>query len=600
MTKFVPAPAAPSPQEPVADEASTAHQESRFTTFDVVAPLLLLLAVIVIKQLFLVPMMQGSLVNADEELYVRFARSIFNHGAYRSPQYPPLFPALIAPAFLAGASWYGAMKIIVSVLASITVLPAYYLARLFVDRYSSLAIALLVAVTMAGQLVLSLAIMSENLYHPLFLLAILLALVRLPKRPWISDVLFGVALGALYLTRYVSLVAIPVLVFAWFLRELDDGDYPSPAILAARLLVVISTAALVYSPWLLLTHWTDATVKDALGFVIASKTNPAQLTFERLMFFVWTYLAYFVLLAAPTLHLLFHAVHQAILDRRGRYARFVLLVFTLTSAFGFAMIRHSWRAYYNYPEPVRIVGRYGIYIALMFTILAAVTFVRLARSDRRQSPYLLAGMFVAHSALLVAAYSFLMTDWLGGTGGNLLRSRSSADFLNLYEIGWPVVGVAVLFAGLTAAALAGARPARKWLVPAFLVGLIAWSAWGIPAFYDLMERHERYAFHARQVAAIAQKANVASGSVFVGSEVEESFELEGAGWTGQFRTGMREFGLKSPSIEIGDVVSPPPNAVYPLIVLRSASATQSGSEIGRYQFRGQEFVVSVESTPAEF
>lgn len=115
-----------------------------------------------------------------------------------------------------------------------------------------------------------------------------------------------------------------------------------------------------------------------------------------------------------------------------------------------------------------------------------------------------------------------------------------------------------------------------------------------------MARHERYAFHARQVAAIAQKANVTSGSVFIGSEVEETFELEGAGWTGQFRTGLREFGFKPTSVEIGDVVSPPPNATHPLIILRGTSARQGGSEIGRYQFLGQEFVVSFESTPSVF
>lgn len=42
------------------------------------------------------------------------------------------------------------------------------------------------------------------------------------------------------------------------------------------------------------------------------------------------------------------------------------------AAFFVAVTRHSWRAYYNYPEFEKIKGRYLIYFPTLFVILGVV------------------------------------------------------------------------------------------------------------------------------------------------------------------------------------------------------------------------------------
>jgi hypothetical protein len=368
-------------------------------------------------------------------------------------------------------------------------------------------------------------------------------------------------------------------------------------VLALRLAIILTAAGGVFGVWVLNLLVQGVEFKDALGFSIASRTNPEQLTFSRLLFYLWNYLAYFTLQAAAILHLLVHALREAWVARRGRFARFTVLVFGLTGAMGFAMVRHSWRAHYNYPEPLRIMGRYGIYFAVLFVILAAVTFVRIVSSKERPPKAFTLGALAFHVAAVVASYAYMLTHHLGGSSGRMITDRGAVDVYRLYLLGQPGLAVALLFALGTACVLLMRQPPR-WAIPAFFAVLIAWSAWGLPAFHQRIEDHQFYAYHARQMAEVVVERDTDADRVFVGEEVLEGTSLTVTRWGNGFRAGLNFWGVPRPPFRTG----PSPDAEQsdrPLetMVLRRSGVDDPSLVFRIYEFRGEQYVIGYETVP---
>lgn len=164
--------------------------------------------------------MVGPWIMIDEIVYSELAKSFAatGHFAVRdvpTSGYGDVYPVLISPAYALFRSIptvYSAIKVIDSLLMSLTAVPAYLLARRVVSMRGALAVAVLtVAVPStfyAG------TIMTENAFYPIFAL-LALALVAALERPRLRNVvLLLLALLLAYETRAQAVAVLPAALTA--------------------------------------------------------------------------------------------------------------------------------------------------------------------------------------------------------------------------------------------------------------------------------------------------------------------------------------------------------------------------------------------------
>ena len=128
-------------------------------------------------------------------------------------------------------------------------------------------------------------------------------------------------LAVLYLTRYITLAAIPFFVLAWWVKPFEgEPGLFKPGWKKFGHLVGMGAALLLlaFSPWLIAGLREGVNLKLVLGFGVASKTDPAQLTLYNLVTWMVLYASYYVLVAAPVLNLLLAAVTQLDLKNGAR------------------------------------------------------------------------------------------------------------------------------------------------------------------------------------------------------------------------------------------------------------------------------------------
>jgi hypothetical protein len=159
---------------------------------------------------------QSPWIVPDELIYAELAKSIAGGGlpAIRDEVtfvYGVGYPALIAPAWLLDdvESAYAVAKVLNAALMSLAAIPAYFLARRFVDERSALVVAAL-AVGIPS-LLYSGMLLTEVALYPTFLLA-LLAVTAAVERPTLFTQ--GAALAVIALAVAIKVVA-AVLVVAY-------------------------------------------------------------------------------------------------------------------------------------------------------------------------------------------------------------------------------------------------------------------------------------------------------------------------------------------------------------------------------------------------
>ena len=258
-------------------------------------PFLLYAGLLLFKLVFIIDNRSMPVIS-DEFRYVRFARSLLEKGSYHSTQYPLAYPLALIPAFLMGSHFYTAIKVLNAVYSSFVPVLMYAIARLYLKPKESAVCGFFSAI-LPFHYVTVMSIMSENLYFPLFLLAIYVLLKDHPRHKIGADVLLGFLIGACYLTRHVTLVTIPVFALVWFVKQLDEKE--KIPVIFLRGFLIVGVMGLTYSPWLIMCVREGLTIKNALGFSIASKTNPEQLTMPRLAQSCMLYVSYIVLGSAP-------------------------------------------------------------------------------------------------------------------------------------------------------------------------------------------------------------------------------------------------------------------------------------------------------------
>lgn len=420
---------------------------------------------------------------SDEFNYEFMSWQLTERGIYDSSHYPLLYPLLMAPAHLFGDNSYFVMKVLNAIYSSFVPVITYKICRLYVEEKPSLACSIFTMV-IPYQYIIPMCLMSENVYFPLFLLAIYLFL-RSYKKNVYEDIAAAVSVGLLMLTRHITLSLIPISALFWFIKQMGKKEKFAKIIL--RGLGICVGIVVVYSPWLITKLMQGHTLKSIVGFGVASNTNPEQLTLPRFGLSFAYYFFYVALMAAPFLGVLVKSVRAIDIKKNERLSCYNQLWFLLMGLIGMLVIastRHSWRVYYNYPEFTKMKGRYVIYVTVLAAILATVTMFYKKVEFKHKWCNILACYIIPLGVLLVA----YLVEIAGKTPisvNTLIDMYDSIDGRRIYYGGKIFFAVAaVSMIGIQAVYDFGKEKLKVYLPVVFGVCIVVTELMGAGEYYE--------------------------------------------------------------------------------------------------------------------
>lgn len=169
---------------------------------------------------------------ADGYLYSKMARSFFNNQDFTvhnqiAIAFPPLYSILISPAYLFSNMQvvYFFMKVINAILSSLIVIPAWLLGKQFLRRREAFLFTILVSI-LPFSFSMTNYIMSENLFYPLILFFIYFFYKSFISAGYKYDILAGITLGLLLITRLISVFLLPmialIILISIFKKSIDQ------------------------------------------------------------------------------------------------------------------------------------------------------------------------------------------------------------------------------------------------------------------------------------------------------------------------------------------------------------------------------------------
>ena len=512
----------------------------------------LYLGFVVLKLIFVSRTSYGPTGRGDEMTYFDMAESFYRgfFSVSQSHHYPPLYPLSIMVAMVFKSWIFDGIKLLNALFSSSILFPVYFIARRFMDARKSLATAFL-SCLIPYHLVFPRRIVSENLFFPLFMwtMAIAYAVPRSRAYRLHWDLLNGVMIAALYLTRYITLAIIPLFLLAWWVKPFDgEKSLMKPGwrkSLYFGLLIAAMLAA--FSPWLLSGLREGVQLKLILGFGVAALSTAAQQTLANLLIWAALYVCYYILVAAPVLHLLIASFFQIDFKQwRVGFGRWIFQVLALMAGFFAAVTRHSWRAYYNREIPSAIMGRYLIVFSVVFFIIAMITLSQFKKSNFRSKWQFFLVAQVLPFMLVFIAYLTLIKGMFIPTDGDLLKPLGSVDAFFTEILGGYFFLLLFLIYGITNWLLW--KGPRRYAMTALIAGLVVYYIVGIPSYYQNLMEYQTYPWLASQIARLAPQPDTKSGdseqiTVFLPRERISQNEAE-------IYNGLRSRGIDNTEIEV--------------------------------------------------
>jgi 4-amino-4-deoxy-L-arabinose transferase-like glycosyltransferase len=207
----------------------------------------------------------------DEYIYAELSRSLADTGhfsvngaAMATWSYGPLYPLLIAPAWLlagSATSAYAAIQLINSILMSTAAVSAYYLGRRVLDKQLSFFLALLAV--LVPSMVYSSKAMTESLAYPVFLAAVLAITVALERPTRRTQGLALLVISVALLTRAEMVMLIPAFLTGIVLVSALEGG--GRRAILARLAAFRLTLSTFGALFLAGFAWSLARGSDVLG-----------------------------------------------------------------------------------------------------------------------------------------------------------------------------------------------------------------------------------------------------------------------------------------------------------------------------------------------
>ena len=455
------------------------------------------LLLVLSKIALVLPSAYGPVIRGDEMRYFEMAKYLY-HGNFfieNINHSPYLYPLMLSPAFAFGNSTYDAIKLLNVLYSSSIVFPLFLISR----KYFSQKNALLVvgfACVIPYQFLFPRVIMSENLYFPV-LLWVIFAILNQPRfekltLPW--AIFSGIAIGLLYMTRYITLAIIPFLLIAWWFI-FPDGKrglfHASLRKLSAALLLGIGVI-LGYSFWLFSGIKAGVPVRTLLGFGITANTTASQLTSGNLMIWLAIYLCYYILMISPVLPLFFIFPITQFKNWKKETRDWYILTAALLVGFLAACVRHSWRAIYNGDIPTRIMGRYILYFTPLF-IIATLLAVKEARAARRPSlKQHLLGSLAVPFAIVVSAHRVILGNLLHFHDGDLINILGSVDVAYIQYLGIYFFVLLFFFYGMISYLTWQKKSSN--LITLSLAAIIVFFLVGMPIYYQDLLSYQRYQY----------------------------------------------------------------------------------------------------------
>jgi hypothetical protein len=560
------------------------------------APVFGIFFVIVLFKLLLVTSAAyGPTGRGDEMTYFDMADSFYRgfFSVAQTHHYPPLYPLALVPALVFRGWAFAGIKLINVLLSTSIVFPVYLASRSFLNHRKSLMAAFL-SCLIPYHLVFPRRIVSENLFFPLFMWGMYVTYARRGNKTsrlfW--DILNGILIGMMFLTRYITIATIPFFMAAWWIKPFERKDKlfkPGwKKILHFAILAAVMLAT--FSPWIIGGIREGVPVKLVLGFGVASRTTEAQLTFTNLLIWVLLYTFYYILIAAPVLPLLLLSFGTIDFKKwREGLGCWIFQVLALMAGFYAAVTRHSWRAYYNRDMPSAIMGRYLIFYSVPFIIIALTSLDRFEFEKDKRRKYFLPFLFLTSFFLVAFSYMALVRGAVVQTDGNLLKSHGSVDVFFIDVLGnYFFVLVAAIY-GISVFFLQTNR--KRMAVTCLVFSLIVYYTAGWPGYYKNLMEYQTYPWLASKIAALAPTPDLKSGAaemitVYVPADMDTRQRAE-------IYNGLRVRSVDNTIIEYysADAAENMQTAVG-FIINREIDA-EPLTETTRYQysFNGEQFII---------
>lgn len=552
---------------------------------------------VVIKLMFVTSTSYGPLGRGDEMTYFDMSDSLYRgfFSVAQSHHYPPLYPLAIVPTLVFKGWTFEGIKLLNAILSSSIVFPVYFVSRNFVDRKKSL-IAAFLACLIPYHLVFPKRILSENLFFPLFLWTMFIVYSQPRNRKFSLhwDVLTGVMITALYLTRYITLAIIPFFLLAWWVKpDNENRKLLKPGWKKiGHLVVLLGSMLLTYSPWIIQGLHEKVPLKLILGFTITSRTTPEQLTLGNLLIWVVLYACYYLLVAAPVLHLLILSLWT--IDYQGwriGFERWIFQVLAIMGGFYVAVTRHSWRAYYNAVIPSAIMGRYLIVFSVIYFTIAIVVISKWEKQKMSSRRLMIPLTVLVAFTLVVFAYLTLVRGAIIPTDGGLLKSIGSVDAFFTEVLGVYFFVLLLLVYGSTTLFIWSGKPKHSLI--ALVLALVMYYATGVPAYNQNLIEYQTYPWLAAQIARLVEPPDPKSGeadqiSVFLPEDRDPKNEAE-------IYNGLRVRGIDNTYIAVYSMEQVAEMTTRKGFIIQKVAKTSSieKSTIPVYSFHGQYFTIEL-------
>ncbi len=203
--------------------------------------------ILVAVKIILISLVPSPSIYADEYLYSKIAKDIMQRGSYSiegisTNAYPPLYPLLIAPAYLFHnmQTIYFFIKFINAFLSSLIIFPLYWLAKEFLEEKQAHFLTIIIAV-MSSYFVTSSYIMAENIFYPLVtftLYYIYKSCVTLERK---YALYAGITIALAFLTKVIGIALIPLFLISVFIAPKNFKN----------IIVHYLTAGILVLPWII-------------------------------------------------------------------------------------------------------------------------------------------------------------------------------------------------------------------------------------------------------------------------------------------------------------------------------------------------------------
>ena len=453
---------------------------------------------VVIKLLFVVPSAYGPAILGDELRYFKVARLLYNGDFYIAETHhsPFLYALMLSISFVFQNHTYQAIKFINILFSSSILFPIFLMSHQLLPKKEALLVTLLASV-LPYHLLFPRVLMSENLFFPLLMWAILFVFfaptVRAHRILWHLNT--GTLIGLLFLTRYISLTVSPALALAWwFIYTEESRRLYQPGTQKIKAAAALAGGILLgVSSWFILGLKAHVPLEGLLGFGIASDTHPGQMTIQSLVLWFIFYFCYFILIASPVLSILVNEISSL---KRKKWntdlKNWFIILGTLAVGFYIACVRHSWRADYNDEFPTKIMGRYILYFGILFTI-SAFALIKNGESQKSHS-------FLQHFSLTVLipgalagfSYELLIGNLFHLHDGDMINILGSIDAAYFRYLGiFYFVFLAALYLFNFALTWRDKLPALK-IITFCLLALFFLA--GTPAYYQDLLSQQNYQY----------------------------------------------------------------------------------------------------------